>query len=100
MKISSSRESENCFMAAPKTTIWSMDDHTRVKHAILRKYIDAWLPIMTTYNGRVLIIDGFAGPGEYENGEPGSPIILIDTFLNHSYAAIRNKEVKFIFNEE
>ena len=87
-------------MPAPRTTVWSMDDHTRVKHDILDKYIKAWLPIMTTYNNRVLIIDGFAGPGEYENGEPGSPIILIDAFLKHKHAAIREREVKFIFIEK
>ena len=37
-------------MSAPKTILWAMDDHTRAKHEILRRYLDAWLPIMTTYN--------------------------------------------------
>ena len=27
----------------------------------------------------ILYIDGFAGPGEYEGGEPGSPIIALET---------------------
>ena len=87
-------------MSAPKTILWAMDDHTRAKHEILRRYLDAWLPIMTTYNGRIIYLDGFAGPGKYEGGEFGSPIIAIDRFLNHPYAAMRNKEVLFLFIEQ
>ena len=87
-------------MAAPMTTIWSMDDHTRAKHEILRRYLQAWLPIMTNRNEHVVIIDGFAGPGEYIGGESGSPLIAVDTFLNHTYAQIREKKVTFLFIEE
>ncbi len=87
-------------MSAPKTTIWPLDDHTRAKHEILRRYLQAWLPIMTSRNEQVLIIGGFAGPGEYVGGEPGSPLIAIDTFLNHDYAQIREKKVTFLFIEE
>ncbi len=87
-------------MSTTQPIIWSIDDHTRAKHEILRRYIQAWLPIMTTFNERVLVIDGFAGPGEYAGGEGGSPLIMIDAFLNHSYAPIRQKEVVFIFIEK
>ncbi len=87
-------------MPAPKTTLWPIDDHTRAKHEILRRYLEAWLPIMTTYNGRIIYLDGFAGPGEYQGGEPGSPIIAIDTFLDHMYAPLRDREVLFIFIEQ
>lgn len=87
-------------MPAPKTTLWSMDDHTRAKHEILRRYLEAWLPIMATYNGRIIYLDGFAGPGKYQGGEDGSPIIAIETFLNHIHAQIRNKEVLFAFIEQ
>jgi three-Cys-motif partner protein len=31
----------------------------------------------------VLIVDGFAGPGTYEDGEPGSPLVMLQTFLEH-----------------
>jgi hypothetical protein len=36
---------------------WPTEPHTEAKHAILRKYLGAWLPIMTKWNGRVLHID-------------------------------------------
>ena len=55
---------------------------------------------MTAHNERVIILNGFAGPGEYMGGEPGSPIIAIDTLLSHSYAGLRSHEVEFLFIEK
>ncbi len=87
-------------MASPQSVIWPMDSHTHAKHEILRRYIQAWLPIMTKYNERVLVIDGFAGPGEYKDGEIGSPLIITDAFLDHNYTQLRQKEVVFLFIEK
>ena len=70
-------------MSKISTTTWHIEQHTEAKHAILRKYLDAWLPIITRWNGRVLYIDGFAGPGEYIDGKDGSPIIAIKAVLEH-----------------
>jgi len=57
-------------------TVWDIEPHTIAKHQILKRYFDAWLPILTTWT-RVIFIDGFAGPGVYRGGEPGSPIIVL-----------------------
>jgi three-Cys-motif partner protein len=86
--------------SSPQSVIWSIDGHTHAKHEILRRYLQAWLPIMTTYNERVLVIDGFAGPGEYKDGNVGSPLIIINAFLEHNHAQIRQKEVMFLFIEK
>jgi three-Cys-motif partner protein len=62
----------------PKTTIWELEPHTAAKHEILRRYLQAWFPILS--NGKfphLVIVDGFAGPGRYSKGEDGSPIIAI-----------------------
>ena len=62
-------------MAAPRKTVWELEPHTRAKHEILRRYLQAWMVILS--QGRfpeILYIDGFAGPGEYAGGETGSPI--------------------------
>ncbi len=70
-------------MAAPKTTIWELEPHTRAKHEILKRYLQAWTPILS--NGgfpHVLYLDGFAGPGRYSNGEDGSPIIALRAALD------------------
>src|SRR5437868_3544213 len=64
-------------VADPDETLWPLEPHTLGKHLVLRAYLDAWLPIMARWNGRILFIDGFAGPGEYSTGEDGSPIIAL-----------------------
>jgi three-Cys-motif partner protein len=85
-------------MAKITSTIWNIEPHTEAKHAILRRYLEAWLPIITRWNGRVLYIDGFAGPGEYIDGKDGSPIIAIKAVLEHK-ANIRS-EIRMLFIEE
>lgn len=65
-------------MASTKDTVWELEPHTRAKHEILKRYLQAWVPILSL--GRfpeVLYVDGFAGPGIYSGGEPGSPIIAL-----------------------
>lgn len=84
----------------PNTTTWSLDPHTRGKHEVLRRYMEAWLPIMTRWNGRVLFIDAFAGPGEYSNGEPGSPVIALRALIEHSAVNRIHSEVNYYFIEQ
>jgi three-Cys-motif partner protein len=70
-------------MAAPKSIIWTLDRHTQAKHEILRRYLGAWLPILINHCHCARIVDGFAGPGIYENGEIGSPLIALQALLTH-----------------
>lgn len=70
-------------MAAPKTTVWDLEPHTRAKHEILKRYLQAWTPILSLGGfPQVLYIDGFAGPGCYSRGELGSPVIALRAALN------------------
>lgn len=89
-------------MAVPKETHWPIDPHTKVKHLILRRYLDAWLPIMAAYNGRIVFVDGFAGPARYEGGEEGSPLIALHALLDHPHFQQDrpNREVEFLFIEQ
>lgn len=64
-------------------TIWPIEPHTEAKHEILRYYLGAWFPILATTQHRLLYVDGFAGPGEYEGGEDGSPIIALKVARDH-----------------
>lgn len=84
-------------MSKITSTIWSIEPHTEAKHAILRKYLDAWLPIITQSYGRAIYIDGFAGPGEYVGGFDGSPVIAIKAALEHR-AALK-AEIVYLFVE-
>ena len=70
-------------MTSIRETHWDIEPHTIAKHRILRSYLDAWLPIMTRWNGRVVYVDGFAGPGQYKGGEEGSPVIALKAAVEH-----------------
>jgi three-Cys-motif partner protein len=89
-------------VAPPEKTRWPIEPHTQVKHLILRRYLQAWLPIMARYNGRILFVDGFAGPGRYARGENGSPLIALTTLLGHpQFQDVQDqREVVFIFIEK
>src|SRR5580658_5308945 len=60
------------------------EDWSRRKHLILGQYLAPAAAKLRSVSpdGRVIILDGFAGPGQYKNGAPGSPECmgqLIDT---------------------
>jgi len=65
------------------TALPPMTAHTAAKHLLLKRYIDAWFPILGRDHKRLNYIDGFAGPGEYAGGEDGSPILAIKSALQH-----------------
>ena len=79
--------------------VWELDGHTQGKHLVLRNYMDAWLPIMTRWNGRVLFIDAFAGPGEYSGGEPGSPVIALRALTEHNSQSRMTSRIRYLFIE-
>lgn len=87
-------------MTKPSDTLWTLEAHSRGKHHILHRYIRAWLPIMSRNNARIVIVDGFAGPGRYLGGEEGSPLILLNAYLNHQYRRKMIAEVVYLFIEE
>jgi three-Cys-motif partner protein len=86
-------------MSPTSDTIWEMDAHTLGKHLVLREYLNAWIPVLGRWNGRILFVDGFSGPGQYSTGEDGSPIIAINAFTEHSHAARFSGEIHFMFIE-
>ena len=67
----------------PKTTIWELEPHTAAKHEILRRYVQAWAPILSQGNfPHLVFVDGFAGPGRYSKREEGSPIIAMKAVID------------------
>jgi three-Cys-motif partner protein len=81
-------------------TIWEADPHTLAKHEILRRYLDAWFPILGSWQGRVVYLDAFAGPGIYKGGEPGSPIVALRALLDHpAFRKLDRCEFVFILLE-
>ncbi len=90
-------------MTSPnEAPIWDLAQHTAAKHAILRNYLGGWYPKLGLSQGRVLFLDGFAGPGIYTDGSDGSPVIALRTLMDHPHrAAILNRsEIVYLFNEK
>lgn len=86
-------------MTKPRDVRWKLEPQTAGKHRVLRAYLDAWLPILGSIPKPILFIDGFAGPGRYEGGEDGSPIIALKAFRDHKDAASIIGPVRFVFIE-
>jgi three-Cys-motif partner protein len=99
-------------MTDTSPTVWDITPHTRAKHAILKRYLDAWLPILTRQaanlkqqfgtidSRRILYVDGFAGPGVYRGGEHGSPVIALRAAVDHSQQFPFPVEMLFIEERE
>ncbi len=81
-----------------ETPVWEKQPHTEAKHEILRRYLGAWFGIMSQHNSRIVYLDGFAGPGIYSDGSQGSPVLALQTLLDHR-AFRPGTEYVFIFNE-
>ncbi|MGE3074836.1 MAG: three-Cys-motif partner protein TcmP [Dehalococcoidia bacterium] len=79
-------------------TLWPQAPHTAAKHQILRHYLGAWLPKLA-WTREVLMVDGFAGPGEYLGGEPGSPLVAVSAAKDHT-GRLESCEIRFVFIEE
>ncbi|MFF0149172.1 three-Cys-motif partner protein [Amycolatopsis sulphurea] len=88
-------------MADKLDTVWQLEPHTKAKHDILRRYLHGWFPVLSRYNGRIIFLDGFAGPGVYKEGEPGSPKVALEALLQHRYDLAKNNcEFLLVFNEQ
>lgn len=48
-----------------------------LKHGILRRYSTIFATMAGSRTGRVVYFDGYAGPGRYDDGAPGSPLLAV-----------------------
>ena len=55
------------------------EPHTVLKHGVLDRYATAWTQILKQKHGKLWIVDGFAGKGKDDAGNPGSPLLLAET---------------------
>ena len=70
----------------PSKILWPLPPHTIGKHDVLTEYLKAWVPILGQGFGRAVVVDGFAGPGQYAGGAPGSPILSWRVARDHKAA--------------
>lgn len=68
------------------------------KHRLLKSYIPVWVGKVgsTSQGRRVVVYDAYSGPGRYDDAQPGSPEILVDTAV----AMARLRSVHTVFSEK
>lgn len=73
----------------------------RVKHSLIEKYLSGWLPMLGSWSGRILYFDTHAGRGKHAGGQYGSPLIALNTLLEHRFREnlLGKCEVVFFFIE-
>lgn len=80
--------------------LWKKEEQTEGKHLVLEYYLDGWFQILGSSHNRILYIDGFAGPGEYSGGDPGSPLIALECIRKHkTQHRLRHVEIICLFME-
>ena len=87
----------------PDDTLWEFEPHTIAKHRILDRYLKAWAPILSQsgYQGKIVYIDGFAGPGEdLSHSHLGSPTLALNLLLKHRLASKMQAEIMLFFVEK
>lgn len=76
-------------------------DQSKIKAKIVAKYFRAWATVimstMRNRGGRLAYVDLFAGPGQYLDGTPSTPVIVLQAALKDS--ALRERLVTF-FNDK
>jgi three-Cys-motif partner protein len=83
--------------------LWPRDEHTKAKHDLLKNFFVKWVSIHSGFfasqgAGLVRIYDGFAGPGAYEDGASGSPLILMRALCTNPNLRGRWSGVRYEFN--
>ena len=71
------------------------------KHRLIREYLNGWFPKLGHWAGRVIYIDTHAGRGRHATDHKGSPLIALETLVNHKEAKnlLQKCEFTFIFIE-
>jgi three-Cys-motif partner protein len=75
-----------------------LEDHTRKKHAVLRRYLREYLvtrcQIPQQERFRLIVVEGFAGGGIYSDGSYGSPIIIADELAKSTKEINSRREIQ------
>ena len=68
-----------------------------IKDQVLKNYMSPYLAKVSRLNRPILLIDAYAGPGVFDDGSSGSPLIMCqaaETFAKGNYVAF------FVNNDE
>lgn len=72
---------------------------SRLKDEVLIAYLAPYLAKVSKTRKPIVIADCFAGKGRFDNGEPGSPIIIAEA-ISHQLSDASSPEIKGVFIEK
>eukprot|EP00794_Sanderia_malayensis_P006667 gene6667-7420_t len=96
-------------MAAKSETSWEDPQHSNAKRVILKKFLQAYIPIMCEAFHKINIVDCFAGPGKFFQEskqeeqdeevalppkEKGSPLVALDAGIEYFQSPRGRKKAK------
>jgi len=84
--------SSNSFFEEKRT--WS-----RIKDEVLKAYLVPYLAKVSRTRRPIIVADCFAGKGRFDNGEPGSPLIIAEA-IDHQLSDPTTQAIKGIFIEK
>lgn len=72
---------------------------SRLKDEVLKAYLVPYLAKVARTRKPIIIADCFAGKGRFDDGEPGSPLIIADAII-HQLLDTSSPEIKGVFIEK
>lgn len=74
-------------------------EKSRIKTLIVTEFFKAYFPIVNAAFGKeIWYIDLFCGPGRYEDGNPSTPLVLLDVIDQFKGNEVR-QSLKIVFND-
>lgn len=70
---------------------------SQYKDLILGYYLEPYIPKVNTIGKPILVVDCFAGPGQFKDGKPGSPLIISSAIQKWRAKGV---DIRGIFIEE
>jgi three-Cys-motif partner protein len=73
-------------------------DRSKVKSNIVAKYFSAWANVMLAQRDiqKIAYIDLFSGPGRYKDGNPSTPLLVLENAIKHKTAP---QKLQAVFND-
>lgn len=68
-----------------------------IKDRVLQEYMSPYIAKVNRLGYPILLIDGYAGPGVFGDGKPGSPLIMCQAAEKYAKG---NYEAKFVNKKE
>ena len=86
-------------MSAPNSFFEEKRTWSRIKDELLKAYLVPYLAKVSQTRRPIIVADCFAGKGRFDNGEPGSPLIIAEA-IEHQRNDRLKPEIKGVFIEK